>query len=42
LSVPALAAEVRDWTATGRRVALATVVGVTRSAPRPPGAKLAS
>lgn len=29
------------WTGRGDRVALATVVGVTRSAPRPPGAKMA-
>ena len=36
-----VAAQIGDWLADGRRVALATVVGVTRSAPRPPGAKLA-
>ena len=29
------------WVARGDRVALATVVGVQRSAPRPPGAKMA-
>ena len=29
------------WLARGERVALATVVGVRRSAPRPPGAKMA-
>lgn len=28
------------WTARGERLALATVVGVRRSAPRPPGAKM--
>ena len=33
--------EVRDWTARGDSVALATVVSVKRSAPRPPGAKMA-
>jgi xanthine dehydrogenase accessory factor len=33
--------DVRAWTARGDRVALATVVGVRRSAPRPPGAKMA-
>ena len=33
--------EVTDWTRRGDRVALATVVGVRRSAPRPPGAKMA-
>ena len=30
-----------EWTARGDRVAVATVVGVKRSAPRPPGAKMA-
>ncbi|MBA3422428.1 MAG: XdhC family protein [Thermoleophilaceae bacterium] len=33
--------EVDAWTARGDRVALATVVGTKRSAPRPPGAKMA-
>ena len=33
--------DVRDWTQKGERVAIATVVGVKRSAPRPPGAKMA-
>ena len=33
--------DVRDWTGQGERVAIATVVGVKRSAPRPPGAKMA-
>jgi xanthine dehydrogenase accessory factor len=33
--------EVDAWTARGDRVALATVVAVKRSAPRPPGAKMA-
>jgi xanthine dehydrogenase accessory factor len=33
--------EVDEWLATGERVAVATVVGVHRSAPRPPGAKMA-
>ena len=31
----------RTWTEQGHRVAIATVVGVKRSAPRPPGAKMA-
>ncbi len=33
--------QVDDWVARGDRVALATVVAVKRSAPRPPGAKMA-
>jgi xanthine dehydrogenase accessory factor len=33
--------EVDVWTARGDTVALATVIGVKRSAPRPPGAKMA-
>jgi xanthine dehydrogenase accessory factor len=33
--------DVRAWTARGDRVAVATVVGVKRSAPRAPGAKMA-
>ena len=33
--------DVRTWTDRGERVAIATVVGVKRSAPRPPGAKMA-
>ncbi|HEY3021734.1 MAG TPA: XdhC family protein [Solirubrobacteraceae bacterium] len=33
--------DVDAWVARGDRVALATVVGVQRSAPRPPGAKMA-
>jgi xanthine dehydrogenase accessory factor len=33
--------DVDTWTAHGDRVALATVVAVRRSAPRPPGAKMA-
>src|SRR3712207_4715638 len=33
--------EVDAWLADGERVAVATVVGVHRSAPRPPGAKMA-
>jgi xanthine dehydrogenase accessory factor len=33
--------DVRAWTARGDRVAIATVVGVKRSAPRAPGAKMA-
>jgi xanthine dehydrogenase accessory factor len=30
-----------EWGARGERAAVATVVGVKRSAPRPPGAKMA-
>jgi xanthine dehydrogenase accessory factor len=33
--------DVRSWTERGDRVAIATVVNVKRSAPRPPGAKMA-
>jgi xanthine dehydrogenase accessory factor len=33
--------ELDAWTARGDRVALATVVATKRSAPRPPGAKMA-
>ncbi|HEV2061712.1 MAG TPA: XdhC/CoxI family protein, partial [Solirubrobacteraceae bacterium] len=33
--------DVDDWLARGEQVAVATVVGVHRSAPRPPGAKMA-
>ena len=33
--------DVRSWRGRGDRVAIATVVGVKRSAPRPPGAKMA-
>jgi len=33
--------DVDRWIERGDRVALATVVGVRRSAPRPPGAKMA-
>ena len=34
-------AEVDTWVANGEKVALATVIDVKRSAPRPPGAKMA-
>lgn len=33
--------DVLEWTERGDRVAIATVVDVKRSAPRPPGAKMA-
>ena len=33
--------DVDIWVARGDRVAIATVIGVQRSAPRPPGAKMA-
>ena len=33
--------DVRSWRGRGDRVAIATVVSVKRSAPRPPGAKMA-
>jgi xanthine dehydrogenase accessory factor len=33
--------ELEAWAAAGDRVAIATVVGTRRSAPRPPGAKMA-
>ena len=33
--------DVQAWIDRGDRVAIATVVGVKRSAPRPPGAKMA-
>jgi len=33
--------EITKWTERGHQIALATVVGVQRSAPRPPGAKMA-
>ena len=33
--------EIDTWVANGEKVALATVIDVKRSAPRPPGAKMA-
>lgn len=36
-----VAAEIETWTARRKRVALATVIAVRGSAPRPPGAKMA-
>jgi xanthine dehydrogenase accessory factor len=36
-----LLAQIDEWHARGDRVALATVVATRRSAPRPPGAKMA-
>jgi xanthine dehydrogenase accessory factor len=33
--------EVQEWVARGDNIALATVIDVKRSAPRPPGAKMA-
>jgi xanthine dehydrogenase accessory factor len=33
--------DVEEWLADGERVAVATVVGVKRSAPMPPGTKMA-
>ena len=33
--------EVQDWVARGDNIALATVISVKRSAPRPPGSKMA-
>jgi xanthine dehydrogenase accessory factor len=36
-----IAEQVEAWVRQGRRVAVATVVDVQRSAPRPPGAKMA-
>jgi xanthine dehydrogenase accessory factor len=34
-------ADVDAWVASGEKIALATVIDVKRSAPRPPGAKMA-
>jgi xanthine dehydrogenase accessory factor len=36
-----VAERIEGWTERGERVALATVVATRRSAPRPPGAKMA-
>ena len=33
--------DITEWSKRGDKIALATVVGVQRSAPRPPGAKMA-
>jgi len=33
--------KLQEWSERGERMAIATVVGVKRSAPRPPGAKMA-
>ena len=33
--------DIEDWTSRGERVAVATVVAVARSAPMPPGTKMA-
>ena len=33
--------DVDAWTARGDQIVLATVIGVKRSAPRPPGVKMA-
>jgi xanthine dehydrogenase accessory factor len=33
--------KLQEWSERGDRMAIATVVGVKRSAPRPPGAKMA-
>jgi len=39
--VKEILAELEEWERRGEKIALATVVGVRRSAPRPPGAKMA-